>query len=108
MEYIFISGLSRKDREKFNRAIRLTGSGPQSQWLRTVITRCISSVEAKHGDLSLALTEEERWIVEVIHSGAAEVCQIAEESGVKLARVESIVGDLMERGIVREEKQGGK
>jgi len=58
-------------RSKFARALALSNAGSQSGWLLTQINRLIKQQEAKHGDLLLFLTAEEKWVVEVIASGVA-------------------------------------
>ena len=108
MSYVKIHGLSPKTRKKFNRALRLRGEGPQSKWLLTQINRYIRETELKYGDLMLALTPEEKWVIEIIEDGAAEVEQIAEETGITIIAVERILEDLIERGIVEMRRQGGK
>lgn len=104
----FIGGISRKTRRKFERALLLEGAGNQSRWLLAMINRFIAGAEQKHGDLFAALTAEERWLVEVVHSGAAEPQQIAEETGINIRRATKLVNDLVELGVLVETKQGGK
>src|SRR5262245_36896354 len=108
MTYVKIHGLSPKTRKKFNRALRLSGQGSQSRWILTQINRFIRKQEAKFGDLLLALTAEETWVVEVVESGAAESEQVSEETGFPLPAVERMLDDLAERGILEVRRQGGK
>jgi hypothetical protein len=108
MPYLKIYGLSPKIRKKFNRALDLAGAGSQSQWLLTMINRFIRQAEIKHGDLLLALTAEEQWVVEVIASGAAEPEQIAQETGFEMAVAMRVLADLVERDILEIRRQGGK
>jgi len=108
MPYVKIHGLSPKTRKKFNRALRLTNQGSQSRWLLTQINRFIRNQEMKFGDLLLALTADEEWIVEVVESGAAEPEQICEETGFALVAIERMLSDLVERDILEIRKQGGK
>jgi hypothetical protein len=108
MPYVKIHGLSPKIRKKFNRALRLSNQGPQSRWLLTQINRFIRQQESKHGDLDLALTADEQWVVEVVESGAAEPEHIAEETGFALTAVLRILADLVDRGILEIRRQGGK
>jgi hypothetical protein len=103
-----VRGLSSQVRKKFSRALRLSGAGSQSQWLLVQINRFIRQQEVKHGDLMLALTADEQWLVEVVASGAAEPDHIAEETGFALTAVERLLADLVDRGILEIRKQGGK
>jgi hypothetical protein len=108
MTHLKIHGLSPKTRKKFSRALRLAGQGSQSRWLLTMINRFIRQQEAKHGDLLLALTAEEQWVVEVVASGAAEAQQIAEETGFDAEAVAELLDDLVDRGVLEIRRQGGK
>jgi hypothetical protein len=103
-----IRGLSSQIRKKFSRALRLSGAGSQSQWLHVQINRFIRQVELKHGDLLLALTVDEQWLVEVVASGAAEPVHIAEETGFALQAVERLLADLVDRDVLEIRRQGGK
>jgi hypothetical protein len=103
-----VRGLSSHIRKKFSRALRLSGVGSQSKWLLVQINRFIRQQEAKHGDLMLALTVDEQWLVEVVASGAAEPEHIAEETGFAPAVVERLLADLVDRGVLEIRKQGGK
>src|SRR5215813_11380100 len=100
MSYLRLFGLNPKTRKKLKRALLLSGGGSQSRWLLTVVNRFIHQQEAKHGDLLLALTAEEQWIVEVIASGAAEPQQIAEETRFDAETVSRLLEDLVERGVL--------
>ena len=106
--HLTISGLDRKDRQKFTRAIALSNAGSQSQWLLIQVKRFIRQQEAKHGNLLLALTAEEQWIVEVVASGAAEPDHIAEETGFDSETVDRLLADLVDRNVLEIRKQGGK
>src|SRR5262245_28326528 len=108
MPYLRIFGLSSQVRKKFARALRLSGAGSQSKWLQAQVLRFIRRQEEIHGDLLLALTADEQWLVEVIASGAAEPDHIAEETGYAKAAVERLLDDLVERGVLEARKQGGK
>jgi len=103
-----LSGLSHRLRSKFARALALSNAGSQSAWLLTQINRFIKEQEAKPGDLLFALTAEEKWLVEVVSSGAAEPQQIAEETGFDAETLASLLEDLVERGVLEIRKQGGK
>src|SRR5262245_39814029 len=105
---IRIFGLPHRLRSKFARALALSNGGSQSGWLLVQINRLIKQQEAKHGDLLLALTAEEQWLVEVVASGAAEPQQIAEESGFDAETVNHLLDDLVERGVLEIRPQGGK
>lgn len=103
-----LSGLPHRLRSKFSRALALSNAGSQSGWLFTQINRLIKQQEAKHGDLLLALTAEEQWLVEVIASGAAESQQIAEETGFDANQVAALLDDLVDRNVLEIRRQGGK
>jgi hypothetical protein len=103
-----VFGLPQSIRKKFGRALRLSGAGSQSKWLLVQINRFIRQQELKHGDLMLAFTADEQWLVEVVASGAAEPQHIAEESGFALVAVERLLADLVERGVIEIRRQGGK
>ena len=103
-----VRGLSSQIRKKFSRALRLSGVGSQSQWLLVQINRFIRQQEVKHGDLLLALTVDEQWLVEVVASGAAEPEHIAAETGFGLASVERLLAELVDRDVLEIRKQGGK
>jgi hypothetical protein len=103
-----ISGLPQKLRSKFSRALALSNAGSQSGWLLVQINRFIRQQEAKHGDLDLALTADEQWVVEVVESGAAEPQQIAEETGFDAETVAELLDDLVDRSVLEVRRQGGK
>lgn len=93
----------------FRRALALAGAGSQSKWLLTQIRQFIRQQQERFGeDLFEVLTDEERDLLEIIRSGAAELQHIAEESMLPERRVTAILCDLVERGLVEKRKKGGK
>jgi len=108
MNNLRISGLTRKLRLKFARALALSNAGTQSQWLLIQINRFIRQQEAMHGDLLLALTAEDQWLVEVVASSAAEAPQIVEKTGFEAETVAELLADLVDRGVLEIRRQGGK
>jgi hypothetical protein len=93
----------------FRRALALAGAGSQSRWLLTQIRRFIREQENKFGeDLFNVLTDEEKDILSIIESGAAELQHIAEESLLPEKQVAKIITDLIDRGFVEERVKGGK
>lgn len=103
-----ILGLPHKLRTRFERARAVSNAGSQSSWLLIKILRFVREQEAKHGDLLLALSAEEEWVVEVVASGAAEPQHIAEETGFDAKTLAAILDDLVERGVLEIRAQGGK
>ena len=106
---IRIHGLPKTTRRLFRRALALSGAGSQAQWLSTQIRRLIREQEEQFGgDLLRVLTSEERDLLDVIKSGAAEPQQIVEESLLPAKKVEAMLADLIERGLVERRPKGGK
>ena len=96
-------------RRRFTRALQLLGAGSTSQWIHVQVRRAIREAEARFGnDLFSHLTEEERWIAEIIHSGAAELAHIAQESAMPVDRVARVIARLVQIGQVEERRKGGK
>ena len=68
-----ILGVPKTTQKLFQRALALAGAGSQSKWLLTQIRRFVRQQQQKFGeDLFRVLTDEERDIIEIIASGAAE------------------------------------
>lgn len=96
-------------RRRFTRALQLLGVGSTSQWVHVQVRRAIREAEARFGDdLFRHLTEEERWIAEVIGDGAAELPHIAQESAMPVERVARVLVRLIQIGQVEERRKGGK
>jgi len=95
-------------RRRFVRALELLGAGSQAQWLYIQIRRAIREAEVRFGQDFNVLTDEERWIAEVIADGAAEIQQIAEETHCSISRARTVVGRLIQFGYVEERRRGGK
>jgi hypothetical protein len=102
-----IRGLSRQLHNEFRRAVALEGSS-MSQWLAGRVRQFVRSQKQKHGDLFSVLTPEEQCIVETIEDGAAELDYIVAETMIHVRRVEVIIADLVERGILEPRQKGGK
>lgn len=106
---VVIKNLPRPLRQRFTRALQLLGAGSQAQWLQIQIRRVIREAEARFGaDLFEILTVEEQLVVEVIQDGAAEIQQIIDETFLAEGRVETLLKNLCERGILEERRKGGK
>jgi hypothetical protein len=104
-----ILGVPKTTHKRFRRALALAGAGSQSRWLLTQIRRFIKEQEGKFGeDLFIVLTDEEKDLLEIIASGAAELQHIAEESLLPEKQVAKLVADLVDRGFVEERFKGGK
>ena len=104
-----ILGVPKSTRKLFRRALALFGAGSQSKWLQSQIRRYIKQAEEKFGeDLLKALTDEEKDILNIIESGAAEIQHIAEESLLPEKQVQKILADLIEMGFVESRLKGGK
>src|SRR5262249_14173136 len=98
-----ILGVPKSTRKLFRRALALSGAGSQSRWLLTQVRRFIREQQEKFGeDLLTALTEEEKDLIDIIASGAAEIQHIVEAATLPEKRVASIIADLIERGFVEE------
>lgn len=96
-------------RRRFTRALQLLGVGSTSQWVHVQVRRAIREAEARFGDdLFRHLTEEERWIAEVVADGAAELPHIAQESAMPVERVSRVLARLIQIGQVEERRKGGK
>jgi hypothetical protein len=102
-----IRGLSRQLHSEFRRAVAIDGCS-MSQWLAGRVRQFVRSQKQKHGDLFSVLTPEEREIIEVIQDGAAEFDYLVEETMLPARRVEAILSDLIDRGIVEPRVKGGK
>lgn len=103
-----VLGLPPTLQRKFGRAVALMGQGSQSQFLSSAIRKLILDAEARHGNLLTVLTPDENDVVRVIHDGAAEFQQIVEETLIAAGKVEKLLNDLIERGILVVRKKGGK
>ncbi len=104
-----ISGLPKNTHRLFRRALALSGAGSQSKWLSIQVRRLIREQQEKFGeDLLQVLTLEEKDILDVIASGAAELGQIIEETLQPERRVHQLLNDLIERGYLEVRKKGGK
>lgn len=107
--YLRIAGLPRQIRRPFRRALQLAGVESQTQWLYMQIRRTIREQQEIHGqDLFQAITIEESEVIRVVRSGAAELPHIIDESMIPPRRVEQILADLVDRGIIEERRRGGK
>jgi hypothetical protein len=93
----------------FRRALAIAGAGSQSKWLLTQIRQFVRQQQQKFGeDLFQVLTAEEKDLLEIIASVAAEIQHIAEESMLPEKQVAKIIADLVDRGLVEERAKGGK
>jgi DNA replication initiation complex subunit (GINS family) len=109
MAAVRIAGLDKRTQIMFRRSLALLGAGSQSKWLQTRIRLFIRQAQERFGDdLFEVLTEEERQILEVIASGAAEIQHICEETLLQRQQAERLIHELCERGLLMERKKGGK
>lgn len=109
MPAVRIAGLNKHQQALFRRALQLAGAGSQSKWLQTRIRLFILDVQQQFGDnLFDVLTEEERQVLNVIQSGAAEIAHICEETLLAREQAERLIADLIDRGLIVERKKGGK
>ncbi len=102
-----IRGLSRQLHNEFRRAVALDGCS-MSQWLAGRVRQFVRSQKRKHGDLFSVLTPEEQDVVETIQDGCAEFDHIVDETLIPARRVECVLADLVQRGIVELREKGGK
>ncbi len=107
-ESVRVLGLPVTLQVKFRRAVQLTGQGSQAQYLHSVIRKLIREAEAAHGNLLTVLTPDEDEVVRVINDGAAEFGQIVEETLIAAGKVEKLLTELIDRGILEVRKKGGK
>lgn len=107
---IEIKNVAPQFRRRFTRALQLLGAGSQSQWLSVQMRRVVREAEIRFGeDFDREfLTAEERFIVEVIADGAAEVQQIASETLIAESRVRVLLNRLISIGWLVERRKGGK
>lgn len=103
-----VLGLTPALQVKFRRAVQLTGRVSQSQFLSNAIRQLIREAEAAHGNLLTVLTPDEEEIVRVVRDGAAEFGQIVEETLIAAGKVEKLLTELIDRGILEARKKGGK
>lgn len=105
---LYVRGLPKSVQIKFRRAVVFSGARSQSAWLAAMIRRLIREQELKHGDLMIALTPDEADIVDVVQGGANDPEHISEETMLAPQRLDLILTDLVDRGVLEVRKQGGK
>lgn len=104
-----IHGIEKPTRRALIRALKLSGAGSQSSWIRTKIRLAIREAQKQFGgDIFSVLTDEERDILQIVASGAAELQHIAEEALLTESRIKKVLADLMDCGYVEERRKGGK
>lgn len=106
---IRIQGVPKHIHGQFRRALALAGAGSQSKWILTQIRQFVRQQQEKFGeDLFHVLTAEEKDLLDVIASGAAELPQIIEESMLPEKQVITMLTELKDRGFIEERPKGGK
>jgi predicted transcriptional regulator len=106
--YPSVHGIPKNLRRFWARALAIEGI-TQSTFLLNRIKRYVRDQQAKYGeDLFQVLSEEEKDILAVIDSGAAEIQHIAEEALLTESKAQRIIAGLIDCGYVEERKRGGK
>ena len=103
-----IHGLPRELNRKLIRAAQLAGFRSLSEWLFRQAQNFITEQKQIHGDLLTALTPLEADIVQVISDGANDPEHIAQETMIPSRKLNRMLADLFDRGILEIRKQGGK
>ena len=97
---IRIFGLSRTLHRDLTRAVQLAGFRSISQWLLRQTQNFIKEQKEIHGDLLTSLTPLEQDIVRVIEDGANDPDHIAQETMIPLKKLNRMLADLFDRGII--------
>lgn len=105
---IRILGLSKQLHRKLVRAVSLAGYRSLSEWLLEKSRDTVIEQQGIHGDLLTALTPIEQRLLKVIADGANDPEHIAAETMIGEKKLERLLADLCERGILEPRKQGGK
>ncbi len=88
------------------RALQLLGYR-QSEWLLSIARQTIQDAKARFGpDLFFALNPDETAVMAAITTGAAELQQIIDETGIMQPRIDAILAQLVESGHLRKVKRG--
>lgn len=108
-----IVGLPKKRHQEYRRAALLLGARSVSKHLDSLVRQVIRQAKERFGDLFSVLTPDEQDVLDAVASGAAEVAQIAEETGLTVKRLTNkqgrgVLDDLVARGVLEVRKRGGK
>jgi predicted transcriptional regulator len=106
---IRIVNLPRDLDRKLKRALQVLGAGSRSQWLYVQVLRAIRDAEQQHElPISEILTDEERFIGELIFEGCYEIQDLITESHMTVDNVRRILQQMVTAELVEVRKQGGK
>jgi predicted transcriptional regulator len=106
---IRIVNLPRDLDRKLKRALQVLGAGSRSQWLYVQVLRAIRDAEQQHElPISEILTDEERFIGELIFEGCYEIQDLITESHMTVDNVRRILQQMVTSELVEVRKQGGK
>jgi hypothetical protein len=106
---IRIVNLPRDLDRKLKRALQVLGAGSRSQWLYIQVLRAIRDAEQKHElPINQILTDEERFLGELIFEGCYEIQDLITESHMKVENVRRILQQMVTADLVEVRKQGGK
>lgn len=106
---IRIVNLPRDLDRKLKRALQVLGAGSRSQWLYVQVLRAIRDAEQQHElPISEILTDEERFIGELIFEGCYEIQDLIKESHMTVDNVRRILQQMVTADLVEVRKQGGK
>jgi predicted transcriptional regulator len=106
---IRIVNLPRDLDRKLKRALQVLGAGSRSQWLYVQVLRAIRDAEQQHElPISEILTDEERFIGELIFEGCYEIQDLITESHMTADNVRRILQQMVNAELVDVRKQGGK
>jgi predicted transcriptional regulator len=106
---IRIINLPRDLDRKLKRALQVLGAGSRSQWLYVQVLRAIRDAEQQHElPISEILTDEERFIGELIFEGCYEIQDLITESHMTVDNVRRILQQMVTADLVEVRKQGGK
>lgn len=106
---IRIVNLPRDLDRKLKRALQVLGAGSRSQWLYVQVLRAIRDAEQQHElPISEILTDEERFIGELIFEGCYEIQDLITESHMTVDNVRRILQQMVNAELIEVRKQGGK
>jgi hypothetical protein len=106
---IRIVNLPRDLDRKLKRALQVLGAGSRSQWLYVQVLRAIRDAEQQHElPINDILTDEERFIGELIFEGCYEIQDLITESHMTVDNVRRILQQMVNAELVEVRKQGGK
>lgn len=93
-------------KQNFTRALQLLGHR-QSEWVLAMVRQTIADAKTRFGpDLFFALNPDETAVMATITTGASELQQIIDETGITQPRIDAILAQLVESGHLRKVKRG--